>query len=369
MRIFSLLICLLFVLPISAQEQPAKQIFFEKTAQGLVRFYFDKNYFLVDKDCAFKSIERVTDFVVSKNVFTGPFKDFDHNGKVILTGSYLDGIKEGLFKAYHPNGALKWEMTFKDNQPLGEAKYFYPDGKPMLVLDHREQALHIMGFWDQRGRQRVIDGEGNYAFKMPIVFYSEYGYPFYERKGKLKGGLPIGYWVTNFLDEKNRAELYMEEQFSSNGILLEGYNLFLDENYDRPAPLIPTESFPIAEALTFKQCNFDDFSGFNSYLQETLQNAFSLVEEKPSSTVDFTYRINLSKEGIPSKLILIDKLENEKLSRYLESVIKDIPFYFPSLNSDGEAIADELVVSGKIGMDSAGNYAFHSINIKRAKQP
>lgn len=369
MRIYSLLFCILFALSTIAQQTATKETYFEKSSQGLLRFYFDKNYFLVDKNCPFKSIERLSDFIVSKNVFNGAFKDFDHNGKVVLTGSHEEGRKQGSFKAYHPNGALKWEMTFADNQPVDTANYFYPDGKPMLVLYYRDRAVYIISHWDQRGKQRVVDGNGSYAFKMPFDFYNEYGYPFYERRGRIKDGLPTGYWVTNFLDEKNRPVLYTEEQFNSSGQLTEGYNVFLDENYNVPIPITPAESFPTAEALTFKQCNFDDFSGFNNYLKETLDNAFLLIPEKPSKPAEFTYSIQLSKDGIPSKLMLIDKLEDEKLSRYLEAVIKEIPFYFPSLDSAGEAIADQLVVSGIIGLDSLGNYNFHSIQIKREQQP
>lgn len=369
MRIYSLLLFILFAQATTAQEDASKEVYFEKTEQGLVRFYFDNNYFLVDKNCAFKSIERISEFIVSKNVFNGAFKDFDQNGRVILTGYYDAGIKQGLFKAYHANGALKWEMNFKDNFPQGIASYFYPDGKPMLVVNYKADALQIISFWDQKARPRVVEGNGTYAFKMPIIFYSEYGYPFFERKGKLKNGYPVGYWTTNFIDDKNRAVLYTEEQYSNNGMLVDGYNLFLDESYNSPAPIIPTEGFPIAETLTFKQCNFDDFSGFNNYLAETLEASFSGVAEKPTQTQHFSYSVALSKEGVPSKAVLIDKLENEKLNEFLATVLRDIPFYFPSLNNEGEPISDTLTISGKITLDSTGNYDFHSILIKRVKQP
>ncbi len=95
--------------------QDNKPVFYEKLDQGLIRFYFDKYYYLASKDCEFKTIERVSKFDFTKQVFDGEFRDFAPNGNRILVGTYKDGKKEGLFQAYHPNGVLKWEVNFQNN--------------------------------------------------------------------------------------------------------------------------------------------------------------------------------------------------------------------------------------------------------------
>lgn len=349
-------------------DSPTRDTLFEQAPQGLVRFYFDDHYFLVDKDCAFKSIERVSQFVVAKNVFHGEFRDFDRNGKVILTGSYNQGVKEGQFKAYHPNGTLKWEADFSNNTPRGEWKYYYPDGKPMLIVTYDTTGGRITSFWDRIGRQRVTDGEGNYMFKMPFEFYNEYGYPFFERKGKIRNGVPVGYWTTHLVDQRNKKVLFTEEVYDKNGMLTEGYNLFLDAGYKVPLTIIPSQAFFTAERLMSKPCSFDDYSGFNSYLSDKLNSAFPASPSHKNIADEFAYKVALDSEGVPEIITLSKRLQTEDINKYLEMVIKDIPFYFPSLDEQGQPIPDTLTVSGKLSTNEVGAFTFHSIQIEREKQ-
>ena len=180
------------------QAQEDKPVFYEKLDQGLIRFYFDKYYYLAAKDCEFKSIERVSKFDFTKQIFDGEFRDFAPNGGRMLVGNYREGKKEGLFQAFHPNGVLKWEINFKDNYPVGDWKYYYPDGKPLLTISYGDFGYFIKDYWDNRGKQEVVDGEGNYEFAIPFEGFTEFGYDFYLRKGKVKGGKPQGNWNTYF---------------------------------------------------------------------------------------------------------------------------------------------------------------------------
>lgn len=346
-----------------------KDTLFEKAPEGLVRFYYDDHYYLVDKDCQFKSIERLSQFIVAKNAFHGEFKDFNRNGTVVLTGYYNEGIKEGAFKAYHPNGALKWEATFKENRPIGDWKYYYPDGKPMLTVNFDNGGGTISDYWDRLGRQRVVAGEGNYEFKMPFEFYNEYGFPFFERKGKIKNGLPSGYWTTNMVDDKNKKVLFTEEVYDKNGVLTEGFNLFQDRGYRVPLTIIPSQSFIIGERMLFKQCNFDDYSGFNAYLSDKLNGAFAANPSFQNMEEEFAYRVSLTNEGDPELITLSQPLKTTALNKYLEMVIKDIPYYFPSIDEQGQPIADTLTISGKLSVSEAGVFNFNSLTVEREKQP
>lgn len=369
MKLFSILVSLFFSLSLAAQVPTAKPVYFEKAAEGFVRFYFDKNYFLVDKDCPFKSIERLSKINVATNTFEGEFKDFDRNGRILLTGNYTGGAKDGVFKSFHPNGALKWEITFKNNLPVGEANYFYPDGKPMLHLSFTENSYRILDFWDQRTRQRVVDGNGQYEFKMPFDLYNEYGYPFFERKGSIKNGVPDGYWTTNLVDEKNKKVLFTEEQFTNNGVLVDAYNLFEDKEYKSPLTLIPAEFFPYAENLTFKTCSFDDFSGFYQYLTDKFDEAFKNIADREASPQTFEFQVKLNKSGTPVASQVTKGLLDKTANTYLERAIRTIPYYFPSLDDQGKPIEDNLTVSGSISHDPAGAFLFHSFRIQREKQP
>lgn len=167
---------------------------------------------------------------------------------------------------------------------------------------------------------------------------------------------------------KNRRTLFTEETYDSNGRLTSAYNLFLDDDYTSPITWVPTEYFPIAESLTYKQCNFDDFSGFNAYLSAKLEEAFNSIPTPQAESDDFTYTIRLDKEGIPQMLKVEKELKDSKLNQYLEQVLKRIPFYFPSLDANGAPIEDKLTISGKMMLTTSGKLNFHSISIKREKQ-
>lgn len=364
---------LLWIVPFAVNGQQVdtakKDTLFENAPMGLTRFFFDDYYYLVDKACEFKSIERVSRFIVAENVFDGDFRDFDRNGTVVLTGHYDKGIRNGAFRAFHPNGTLKWEVTFVNDAPTGDWKYYYPDGKPMLTVNYDEASVKIMDLWDRRGRQRVQGGNGTYEFRMPFVFYNEYGYPLFERKGRLRNGLPQGYWTTHLIDEKGRKTLFTEESYNDKGLMNSGHHLFLDAPYRTPMAFIPTQYFYTAERLLSKPCTFDDYSGFNTYLSEKFgsvlnsSRVFTNIEDK------FSYEVVLDKEGNPGDVTLKDSLTTKELNRYLEMVFSEIPFYFPSQDGEGNPIADTLTIYGRLSINDVGRFHFHSFRIERAKQP
>ncbi len=350
------------------QDSLKKQVYYEQAPNGLVRFFFDQNYYLVDKDCEFKSIERLSPFIVSKNVFHGEFKDFDLNGKLALTGSYNMGVREGVFRAYHPNGTLKWEVTFAYNVPEGDWNYYYPDGKPMLTVNFTPQSIKIISFWDQKGRKRVAEGKGTYQFKMPFDSYNEYGFPFFERKGKVSNGLPNGYWTTHVLDDKGDRVLFSEETYSRSGVLVDAYNFFEGEEYSQGMRIIPANHFTTAEKLIYKSCTFDDFSGFNSYLAEKFKYAISSRVNFPPVQETFIYKVAVDKEGTPKVIDLTQQLSDKRLNLYLERIIGDIPFYFPSLDEEGNAIDDVLEVSATLTIYLDGKLDIHNVQIARGQQ-
>lgn len=91
----------------------------------------------------------------SKNPFTGEVVDYDVFGeKVVSTGYYLNGKKDGQWKTYHKNQNLKmignfvdgkkegqWNIYFlhlKDGNPIQEYEEFYTNGKKDGIFLHLE---------------------------------------------------------------------------------------------------------------------------------------------------------------------------------------------------------------------------------------
>ncbi|MGJ1268932.1 toxin-antitoxin system YwqK family antitoxin [Sphingobacterium spiritivorum] len=360
-------ICLLSVfafLLFSTEAQENKLVYFEKVTDSLMRFYFDNYYYLAEKNCPFKSIERVTGFNKETNTFEGNFKDFGPTGHVILTGTHTNGVKTGPFIAYHPNGKIKWEATFADGQPVNDWKFYYPDGRPMMVLNY-EQGVRIMSQWDRKGKQIVKDGEGLYDFTIPFEGYSEYGYPMLRRRGRVKSGVPADRWEVYFVDEKNNSVLAADEYFSG-GVFKRGDNYFTEDSYSQSDfPVLPVEYFVRAEYLVFKKCNFDDYSNFTNYLSEKIEKSFDVVKLTFKIVPgNFEYTAKLSEAGKPSRITFTKMIEDAKTQNILSAIIEVIPYYFPSLKNN-LPVNDTIVVSGRLEVNEAGEIDVHSISIKR----
>lgn len=327
-------------------------VFFEPVANGMTRFFFDDNYFSVEKNCEFRAIERVTLFNKTKNQFEGEFKDFNLDGKLILTGTYKEGKKEGTFKAYHPNGALRWETTYIDDRPLGTWKYYYPDGKPFLFITLSDSLFSIDQQWDKTGKQTVVDGYGNYELEVPIIGYTDHGYTSYIRAGKVFNGLPEGTWSITLTSGKRKYnlgyELYKNTSYKGRNIdweFINAHNVSISSIEE--FTILPKDFFPKAEALYMKRCSFDEYTGFNAYLSRYLNLTLKKQQflRQNISEGSISYTVKVSKKGRPRvQEIAIPFLIPNKERREIEAAIKSVNYYLPSY-FEGEPIDDTLTIS------------------------
>jgi len=361
-----LLLFILFGLTLQLHAQEHENIFFEKTANGLTKFYYDKNYFLCPKDCEFKFIERVVAFDTKTSKFNGEFKDFGPDGHVLLTGTYLNGEKQGEFKAYHSNQQLKWTVTFKDDIPVGDWHFYYPDGKPLMVLTIQSYRLLIKSFWNQKAQQKIIDGNGEYDFTLYFESFTELGFPAYRRRGKVVDGLANGMWHLFMIDGKKST--LAREEFFSKGVFKNYGEIYYELDKDeKHLQLYPIDNFNRAELLTYKNCTFDDYSGFLAYLsasiKEELPTFKNYLERKPT---EFEYQVSVNKKGKPSNENLTT-VTSESLKPYLQEAISYISYYLPTF-SNGVYIDDTLKISGKLMVDDLGEADIYDLRIKRSSE-
>lgn len=371
-RILSTFVIFISILT-SVFAQEAKPTYFEKTSNDMLRFYYDTDYYLVDKNCEFKFLERVAAFNVSNNRFNGEFKDFDPNGRVILSGTYVQGSKEGEFNSFYPDGTQKWKATFKNNQPFGEFHFFYPDGKPMLFLTYYNQNIFINQFWDRLGKQKVKDGEGSLEITLPIKGFTEHGFTKYVTKGSVKGGAQQGLWYTSFVTENNRRKetSFMVSSYE-NGVLRDRET---DEFFDgmlidhNSFSFVPDEFFPNGELLQSKNCTFDEHSGFNSFIAEKFKDFSRKAKYKPlnDGKTNITYSIRVSKDGVPFSPTLTETSRElpQKERIFFGHMINQIPYYLPSY-LDGKPISDKLSISFTIEANG-DNITIEPVQIKREK--
>lgn len=67
-------------------------------------------------------------------------------------GSYLEGVRDGEWHYYYPNGQVYYEGNFIDGAPDGLHKWYYPNGKVM------KQGKYVMGL--REGLWKYFDEEG-----------------------------------------------------------------------------------------------------------------------------------------------------------------------------------------------------------------
>lgn len=125
------------------------------------------------------------------------------------------GRKQGLWKKYNKD-TLKYEGTFKDDIPIGEFKYYYPDKKIKSVVQYSEKGLKATTIsYHTNGK---IMSEGEYWDKRKHGLWK-----IYNTSGRLVSledyhqGIPEGEWVT-YYENGYPAEITNYSNGKKNGL-------------------------------------------------------------------------------------------------------------------------------------------------------
>lgn len=345
-----------------------KSVYYEKVSDEITRFFYDDHYYLVDKHCPFKTIERVGQYDFQQQLFIGEFTDFDNRGRAILKGSYRAGRKDGDFKAYHPNGQLKWEVSFIQDSPSGLWKFYYPDGKPLLEVTYDNGERRILNFWNQLGKQRVTDGNGRYEFEVASDGYNEFGYVRYNRKGKILEGRPHGSWAIDYIFANGKKQNAGFE-FYQHGKFVQGYDVYTDEEFfDAPRyHLTPLIFFFRAETMIAKGCTIDEHEGFTGYLAEHLENWFEGEVGEIPDPLTIEFMISVKKNGEPGRIEIGNTFDIKRYADLLLEGLNGVTFWFPSY-ANGEYIDDTLTVTAEVFPDAVERkLRFFDVTIRREK--
>lgn len=82
----------------------------------------------------------------------------------IREGNYIDGKKEGLWKAYYSKGSLKSEITYKHGDKYGKAKIYFENG------NIAEEGVWLIDKWVNKYKAYYQNGKLSYVWN-----YNEYG--------------------------------------------------------------------------------------------------------------------------------------------------------------------------------------------------
>jgi antitoxin component YwqK of YwqJK toxin-antitoxin module len=326
-----------------SQDFNADKKYFIKENDTTFRFFFNRNYYLLDQNCSFVTIQRIIHLDPTTKKFHGPFFDLDAQNRVILEGNYDNGVKNGLFTSYHINGSVKWEVEYRDNMPVGSWKFYYPDELPAIELAmNTSKGVQIVNYWKPTGKLGVKNGKGVYEFKMKELGFSEFGNEFFMRKGRVSQGKPHGRWLTHLLMPNGKKIRQGIEDYEVGRLtyavdLLRNY----EYSYTSEMDLFPIEPFFRAELFLTKECTIDEDSEFNAYIKEVLETWFITPLPNLGGIQAVTVDLTITEEGRLKRMDSISNFSDQKYTEVLQRAIQSIPFWLPSYDGN-QFIEDQL---------------------------
>ena len=67
-----------------------------------------------------------------------PYQAYYDNGQLKVSGQYIDGNQEGIWKYYHENGQLSSEGNYKNDKSEGKWIGYWDNGNTRNILYHKD---------------------------------------------------------------------------------------------------------------------------------------------------------------------------------------------------------------------------------------
>jgi antitoxin component YwqK of YwqJK toxin-antitoxin module len=155
--------------------------------QGIWNWYYpngnkwrEESYFNGREDGEFVEYDQAGN-ILTKGDYIGGEKEGEwiyHVGDNTERGSYVIGLREGLWRSFYPDGTLKYEGLYSQGNPDKRHKYYYPDSKL------KEEQYYEMGIRENNWKK--YDPEGNLVLTITYKNNEE------QRINGIKAVLPEG---------------------------------------------------------------------------------------------------------------------------------------------------------------------------------
>lgn len=208
----------------------------EKDSLKEVKIWYNKHW-IKTQDSLNATYYRIAK-VDSLGRFQSFLHDFYADGSIQMKGKYTNNLTNGIFYFFYPQRRYSSIGIMSNNRKVGKWQYFYKNGqlKSEIMFSERKGS-EMISFWDEKGVQTVIDGNGycnNFDEKDSI----------YET-GPYVNHYKVGKWNGYYFD----SSPYYEEIFE-DGKLIEGRSVsksgkhfFYSQIYETPQPEIGWEDY------------------------------------------------------------------------------------------------------------------------------
>lgn len=228
----------------------------------------------------------------SKSFFTGLIKDYYKDGHLQMQGTYDEnGLKQGMFIYYHPNGKVERRGKFENNQMQGLWSYYNKEGERFLaILCEGEDQFTPLFFVNAKGDTTLENGTGK--FELSIDQYK----PIFQAIGTVNirymsgacvNGKREGVWKYYGDHEDKRADRIQLSQLNFDETYQAGKMLKKASYVEEPAEKKIPESKSIVRIYPTKHQKVDSF-GSDFAFQEAFgswNNAYSYLFTDSAPTI------------------------------------------------------------------------------------
>lgn len=184
------------------------------------------------------------------------------SGQLKSEGKILDKVKhnyDGTYKSYYENGQIAAIETFKDGLLEGMYKNWYPNGKKKLEGEYvyapekKTTQLRIYSFWNTSNVMTITDGNGDYYSDDETLL----------EQGPIKNGVRDGNW-----SGENHVEHYTFTEKYNSGVLVSGTSIDAakvehpyTEEFKKPVPKGGFAGFYKYVGKNFRMPDIEGLSG------------------------------------------------------------------------------------------------------------
>lgn len=159
----------------------------------------------------------------SEQPYTGIYKITHQNGKTMMLGQYLNGLKDGRWQSFDTLGNIKSDEYFVKDRWQGERKLYYANGKLQLIevfVDGFKNGVQ-KGYYDTGTLYYEVKHENGVKQGTWVVYHPN-GQVW--EKGLYKDDLHEGKWLTyNEKGEKTSLRIYEKDKIIKEGYYQDKY--------------------------------------------------------------------------------------------------------------------------------------------------
>lgn len=223
-------------------------VYASSEAQIRVKLYYTKGWLLTSYDSSVYYREATLD--TAYRMFDGVVKDFTKDGKLLMTGNYINRERSGKFVSYYPSGKLESEGMYDEGKRTDIWRFFYEGGGMKYEVKYNKDVESMITAKDSLGKAFIDNGTGTWieTYIEPITR------AVMTIKGMLKNRNKEGAWTHTDSDGKIWSEeVYKQGEFVKGYVLADNERIEVATGFTNLVPEnkhIRVESFAYTKEAT-----------------------------------------------------------------------------------------------------------------------